>query len=451
MPIASLFIEARRTLKLAWPIVISQMAQIVIQIVDHIMIGRVGATQLAAASFSNNIIIFFMIFALAMTAAVSILVAQADGADDKEGCGEVLRHSLFLCGIVGGVVSLGSILCIPFIDFFGQTPIVASLSKDYIFYVGLSLLPATLFMAMRQYSQGLRQLMVPIYILGGAIVLNIFLNWILIYGNLGMPAMELKGAGIATFVTRAMMMFVILYFILKSSFFDAYRPTHWFKKLHPLHLKKIVNLGFACSFQGLFEISAFAVAGIMVGWIGVKELAAHQIAINTPVLTFMFALGVSFAAGIRSGHAYGRKNYLEVRRIGFSSMALICVMMLVFSIILLLTRHWIPLPYLEDPEVIEKAAFILLFAAIFQIVDGLQAVAIGLLRSIDDIRIPTAIAFFSYWVLTVPVSYFLGIKLGYGLGGIWTGFTLGLTAAAILLSARFYQLTRRWPHEPSRT
>jgi MATE family multidrug resistance protein len=268
-------------------------------------------------------------------------------------------------------------------------------------------------------------------------LVNAFTNWLLIFGNWGFPQLELDGAGWATFASRVFMALALMGFVMNNKFFSKYDVTFHFKSINLPVIKKILALGLPSGFQYFFEVGAFSFAVVMVGWLGTKQLAAHQIAINLASISFMAVLGISVAGSIRVGNAVGKKDIAETRRAGFTASFLGAGVMTFAGIIFVLFRDFLPTLYVNDETVISYASSLLIIAALFQISDGMQAVGIGILRGLTDVKIPTAITFIAYWIVGLPVGYLLGFNFELGVQGVWIGLLLGLTTSAILLTLRF--------------
>jgi len=268
-------------------------------------------------------------------------------------------------------------------------------------------------------------------------LINAFANWVLIYGKLGFPALELDGAGWATFSSRVFMAVAIMTFVMKNKLFKQYDVSFHFRNINLPIVKKILSLGLPSGTQYFFEVGAFSLAVVMVGWLGTKQLAAHQIAINLASISFMVVLGISVAGSIRVGNAVGMKNITETRRAGFTASFLGASVMFCAGLIFILFRNYLPTLYVGDAVVISYASSLLIIAALFQLSDGVQAVGIGILRGLTDVKIPTAITFIAYWIVGLPVGYLLGFTLELGVQGVWIGLLLGLTTSAILLTLRF--------------
>jgi len=427
----------KNTLTLAYPVVIGQLGFIMMGVVDSLMVGELGATPLAAASLANGIFILIFIVGIGISFAVIPLVSIAVGANKYTECGIIFRQSLIVNMILALVLMLMTFICADLLKYFNQPKAVVEQAESYSRILGFSILPAMLFQTFRQFIEGLSVMRPTMVISIAANLINIFGNWIFIFGNLGFPALGLDGAGWATFFSRLFMALVISYYVMKSNRFKQYDVTLKFKGFNIPIIKKILRLGFPSAFQYLFEVGAFSFAVIMVGWLGTKQLAAHQIAINLASISFMAALGVSIAGNIRVGNAVGKQDTKEIRRAGFSAIFLGASIMAFAGIIFVLFRELLPRLYVDDVKVISFASSLLVIAALFQISDGIQAVGIGILRGLTDVKGPTLITFIAYWILGLPIAYLLGFIFDLGVEGVWIGLLIGLTASAVMLTVRF--------------
>lgn len=268
-------------------------------------------------------------------------------------------------------------------------------------------------------------------------IVNVFFNWVLIFGNLGFPALGLDGAGYATIFSRLFMAGALMFYVLRSERFKVYGAYFNFKEFDLNIIKRILRLGLPSGFQYFFEVGAFSFAVIMVGWLGTDQLAAHQIVISLASISFMASLGISTSGSIRVGNAVGRSDVNDTRRAGFSAVLLAASFMAFCGIIFVTFNQFLPTLYISDVNVISVASTLLIVAALFQISDGIQAVGIGILRGLTDVKIPTAITFFAYWILGLPIGYVLGFNYDLQVVGVWIGLLIGLTASAILLMIRF--------------
>jgi MATE family multidrug resistance protein len=294
-----------------------------------------------------------------------------------------------------------------------------------------------LFHTYKQFIEGFSIMKPAMIIAIAANLINVFANWVLIYGNLGMPALGLDGAGWATFSSRVFMAIMIMIYVLNKDYFKQFDLSFHFKNINFPVIKKIISIGIPSGFQYFFEVGAFSFAVIMVGWLGTKQLAAHQIAINLASISFMAVLGISAAGGIRVGNAVGMQNITEIRRAGFTALLLGACVMGTAGLIFIIFNNFLPTLYIDDPGVITYASSLLIIAALFQLSDGIQGVGIGILRGLTDVKIPTLITFIAYWIIGLPVAYLFGFILDFGVQGVWIGLLVGLTASAAMLTLRF--------------
>ena len=302
----------------------------------------------------------------------------------------------------------------------------------------------------KQFADGLSLTRPAMYITLIGLGFNTFANWILIYGRFGLPRLELIGAGYGTLSSRILMMILMICYIRYGRSFQAYDVRMRWNEFRVRTVKKIVGIGLPTGLQYFFEVGAFAGAALMVGWIGSAERAAHQIAIQLAAISFMVVSGVAAGSTIRVGNALGRKDQTGAQRAGLTGIFLATLIMSTSALVFYLGRYFFPVLFVEESYVIQLAAQLMVIAAFFQVFDGVQAVAVGILRGLQDVRIPTGITFLAYWGISLPLGYFLGFKWGYGLNGIWYGFVVSLLFASVALSWRFMILTgRRWKKLPS--
>jgi MATE family multidrug resistance protein len=429
-------------IKLAVPVAIGQLGHVMLGVVDSIMVGQLGTIPLAAASLVNSLFILILIIGIGMTLAITPLVAFAQGARNNDECGIVLRQALLINSIFAIILSLLVLFTAEFIHLLDQPQQVVTEARTYLQILSASILPFMIFQTYRQFIDGLSDTKPAMYVAIAANVVNVFGNWIFIYGNLGVEAMGLDGAGISTLFTRIFMAAAIMLFVMRSKKFKQYDPTLKFRNINVAIIRKIVKLGLPTGFQYFFEVAAFSFSAIMIGWIGSVELAAHQIAISLASTTYMITLGISAAATIKVGNFYGQRNITSVIKSGKASLLIASIVMGFFGLCFVVFRNSLPSIYISDIEVIKTASTLLIVAAFFQISDGLQAVGLGILRGILDVKIPMIITFFIYWLLGIPVGYLLGFTFKMGVAGIWLGLLLGLTLAAIIFTRRFYSLVK---------
>ena len=427
----------KNTLSLAYPVMIGQLGFMMMGVMDSIMVGRIGATPLAAASLGNSLTLLIFIVGLGTSFAVTPLVAIAVGAKKYHDCGIYFRQSLIVNLSFSIILAAVTFLCADLIIYFNQPPDVVVQASSYTKILGLSVIPTLFFHTYKQFIEGLSIMRPAMIVTLAANIINFIGNWIFIYGKLGFPAYGLDGAGWATFSSRVFMALVLMIYVMKTDYFKQFDVSLHFKNINMPVIKKILSIGLPSGFQYFFEVGAFSFAVVMVGWLGTRPLAAHQIAINLASISFMAVLGISAAGGIRVGNAVGQKSITETRRAGFTAIFLGAAVMTASGIIFIIFRRFLPSLYIDDKTVISIASSLLIIAALFQISDGTQAVGIGILRGLTDVKVPTLITFTAYWIIGLPVAYLLGFIFHFGVQGVWVGLLTGLTASAVMLFLRF--------------
>jgi len=421
---------------------LSQLGHVLVGVADSVMVGRLGAEPLAAAALANVIFHILMTFGIGVSYAITPLVAAADGEGIIVKSSEVLKHGTVINFVISIILGLLIFIGGHGLYYFDQPVEVLKLAIPYLWIITASIIPLMLFQSARQFAEGLSQTRQPMYITIGSNVINITLNYILIYGKLGFPAFGLNGAGYATLISRILMAAWMWIYILKSSRYKPYFQMMKEVVLNKLMTYKMLRIGLPAGFQFFFEVGAFGFSAIMIGWLGARALAAHQIAINMASISYMMATGIAAAATIRVGNQFGRKDITTLRIAAFSSFIMVIVFMLGFAITFIFGRHYFPTLYINDVEVVSVASSLLVIAAFFQLSDGVQVVGLGALRGLADVKIPTFITFFAYWIIGLPFGYFLGFKLDMGVEGIWYGLLTGLTVASVMIVTRFQIITK---------
>jgi MATE family, multidrug efflux pump len=422
---------------------IGQLGFMMMGVMDSIMVGKIGAAPLAAASLGNSLTLLIFIVGIGVSFAVTPLVAISVGAKKYEECGIYFRQSLIINLSFSLILIVVTFLCADLIVYFNQPSDVVVQAVSYTKILGLSAIPTMLYQSYKQFIEGLSVMKPAMIITLAANIVNFFGNWIFIYGNLGFHAYGLDGAGWATFSSRVFMALALMIYVMKRDYFKEFDVSFHFKNINLPIVRKILSIGLPSGFQYFFEVGAFSFAVVMVGWLGTKPLAAHQIAINLASISFMIVLGISAAGGIRVGNAVGKKDISETRKAGFTSVFLAVAVMIVSGITFIVLRRFLPSLYINDKTVISIASSLLIIAALFQISDGIQAVGIGILRGLTDVKIPTVITFTAYWIIGLPIAYLLGFIFHFGVQGVWVGLLLGLTASAVMLTLRFNRQSKK--------
>ena len=444
--------EFRYNAKLALPVVLGMLGHTFVGFADNIMVGQLGTAELAAVSLGNSFVFIAMSLGIGFSIAITPLVAEADAAGNKDNVKSALKHGLVLCTILGFALFGIILLCKPIMHLMKQPPEVVELAMPYLDLVAFSLVPLIIFQAFKQFSDGLSQTKYPMYATIVANVVNIILNYLLIFGSFGFPKMGIVGAAIGTLISRVIMVFFIWVLLKKKDKFKEYVTNFNFRVIQKKALRKIISLGFPSALQMFFEVAIFTAAIWISGVLGKNSQAANQIALNLSSMTFMVGMGLGVAAMIRVGNQKGLKNFSELKRIALSLFLLTFFVEIVFATLFLVFKDWLPTVYLngndtanliDNTEVIIIAAELLLVSAFFQISDGLQVVILGALRGLQDVKIPTLITFIAYWLIGFPISFYLGLYTPLKSTGIWIGLLAGLTVSAILMYLRFNQLTKK--------
>ncbi len=429
--------DIRDTLSLAYPVIIGQLGFIMMGVVDSMMVGTIGAVPLAAASLGNGFTMLLFIVGIGISFAVTPLVAIEVGAKRFDRCGVFFRQSLLVNAVIGIVLLVITYFAAGLLSYLNQPSDVSVQAISYTKIIGYSAVPVMLFQTYKQFIEGLSVMKPAMVIVLAANIVNAFTNWVLIFGNLGFPALGLDGAGWATFSSRSFMALAIMIYVMRKKSFKQFDVSFHFRNINFPVIKKILSLGLPSGFQYFFEVGAFSFAVIMIGWLGTDQLAAHQIAINLASISFMVVLGVSMAGGIRVGNAVGAQSVEKVRRAGFTAILLALFIMAFSGVLFIALRNFLPTLYIDNQEVISITSSLLIIAAMFQLSDGVQAVGIGILRGLTDVKVPTLITFVAYWIVGLPIGYLLGFVLSWNVQGVWMGLFAGLTTSAILLTLRF--------------
>jgi MATE family multidrug resistance protein len=444
--------EFRYNLSLAYPVIIGLLGHSFVQLVDNIMVGQLGTAELAAVSLGNSFFFVAMSLGIGFSTAITPLIAETDGANDVTSGRKVFIHGLILCAFLGLLLSSAVLVSKPLLYKMGQPEEVVELAYPYLEWIGISLIPLIFFQGFKQFSEGLSHTRPAMYATLLANVINVILNYFLIFGFWIFPKMGVEGAAVGSLFARcAMLVFMVLY-VRFSSKFVAYVRQISFQKPKWELFRKIFKLGFPSALQMFFEVLFFTVAIWLSGFLGKNPQAANQIALNLSSITFMFAMGLGVTAMIRVGNQKGGKDIVRLREVAHSIFFLIFIFDVIFCLSFMILNNILPWIYLDGSnpleftnvnEVVEIASNLLIVSAFFQISDGIQAVVLGALRGLQDVNIPAWITFFSYGIFGIPISYYLGIQTDLGATGIWIGLLSGLTASALLLFIRFRYLTNK--------
>lgn len=433
-----MFREFSKTFKIALPLIISNISQVGLGLIDSAMIGAVDYHQLAASSLVLNVIAIPQVLGMGMAIAVSPMTAIANGQKNPLQASRVLFNGFILSAIVSVFIAVTLVLCSGLLFHLGQDLVVATYAVPFFKLIAWSLIPMLIFAAVKQFCDGLEYTKTAMTLSLISLPLNAFLNWILIYGRFGFPRLELAGAGVGTLITRILIAITLIIIVLRHRLFRQYillRKKAWV--VDAKTWKELVQIGVPTSLQYGLEVAAFSVSGVMIGWLGATSQAAHQIALNLATATFMAASGLALAGSIRVSNAFGRSEKALMRSIGLSTMTGGLIYGVMCGVIFIIFKNVLPAIFTKNIQVAAISSSLLVFAALFQISDATQSIGVGLLRGIKDVKLPTAFVAIAYWLIGIPVGYFLSFKLHMGASGIWLGFVTGLTASSILLNTRF--------------
>lgn len=400
------------------------------------MVGHVGTTELAAASFAINVFHVGMLFGLGFTLGLTPLVGQSFNPLHPGRVGGWLRNGILVHFMASVLLCLLMSSVVFFMGRMGQSEEVVRAAIPYFLIQVASLLPMLLFFSIKQFFEGIGNTKIAMTITILANVLNVGLNYVLIFGKFGFPAMGLNGAGIATLISRLIMPLIFLLVVLKMPMFKVYFESAKKARFEVEKIRRMISIGLSIGMQMVIEILAFSIGAIMLGWISKESLAGHQVAIGMAGMTYMISFGLASGTTIRVSHAFGDRNRNEIKQAVIASLHIVIAFMALMGILFVVLRNQLPLLFTSDPKVIQVAAGLLIVGAFFQIFDGVQVVLLGALRGMADVRIPMFIAFFSYILVSLPISYFLAFVFGFGYPGIWIGFVFGLSTAALLFSLR---------------
>ncbi len=454
--------DIKQTFLLSLPIIIGQLGNILMGLFDNAMVGAIestdfdpnepekyGAMAVAAAGVSNAIYFLFTVLGVGIMLAVSTLVSISKAKDDVAACGGYLKYSMVASFLITVLLTVVLLLMIDNIELFVKGELIQKMGREYLFIITLGTFPMLAGLAVKNFTDGLSYTKPAMVITLIGVVMNIFLNWLFIYGNWGFPAWELNGAGYATVISRIFIFVALLVYVFRSKLLAAYRVMPKGINLASPQLKQIFKIGLPSGLQYFFEVGAFAAANVMTTWIGPYQSAAHQVALYLAAVSYMISVGLSSGGAIRVGTAFSDRNLGAIKRAGYSALIWVTFSMAITASIFLIFNQTLPALFNKQADVMAYASSLLLIAALFQFSDGAQAVALGILRGVTDIRYPTIVTLFAYWAVGLPLAYVFAFNFNLGVEGIWYGLTIGLTISAVLLTRRFCVLTtKKSPFSP---
>lgn len=421
---------------------IGQLSQMLLGVTDTLMVGHLGVTELAALTFANSLFHVPLIFGMGLLTGISVFTSNARGANDAPGVRGSCRHGLYVACVLGVVLFGISWIVSMNLEIFRQPAAVTARTPEFLRILMASLIPALASIALKNHADALSRPWPPFWIFLGGVGLNVLLNWILIYGKWGSPALGLEGAAWATLISRCAILAAMMIWLLNAKGLREWVPYRWFSAPDFMDLRRLMSVGLPASLQMVAEVSAFSLAGLMMGLFGSQAMAAHQIAITLAATAFMIPLGLSMALTVRMGEADGAGERLRLRPIVISGWLLGAAYSLVAALVFLVFGELLASWFINAPDVIAQAAALLIIVGVFQMVDSLQVVSSAMLRGLQDARVPAVMGFSAYWVVGLPVSAGLAFPLGLGALGIWWGLAAGLTVACVTLGTRVWRRTR---------
>lgn len=434
----------KRNLALAIPVMITQAGQMMVQFADSIMVGHLGTSQFAGVGFASAIFYIGFVFCSCFTQGLIPYIGQNYGRGEHSKVSQYFSNGILLnvvmCGLIIGIM-FG---IIPFMDKMGQDPKILGYAVNYYKIMIYSLVPSILFYMIRNLTEGIGNTKFSMQVTLVCNILNIFLNWVMIFGHFGVPAMGVDGAAWATFISRVMMLIIGITVVLSGKQYKRYFKEVRFSSINSHKLKELLHTSIPIGFQGLVEMTTFSLIGIMVGWFGQEAMAAHQAANTIVTFSFMVAQGVGVAATIRVSHQFGEGRYMDARMAGFAASHISIALMICAGITFVVFNDLIPYIFTSDPHVAEITGNLLYVAAAFQIFDATQLSALASLRALADVKWPLVLSIIAYYFVSIPLGYICGAVVGWGPVGVWFGILFGLLFAAILFLLRFNRITREF-------
>lgn len=429
-------------LHLGVPIVIGQIGVIIVGFADTLMIGHYNMKGLAAASFVNSVFNLAIIFGTGFSYGLTPIVGSLFGNKELPASGRILKNSILANTLVAIFLTLAMTILFLNVEKLGQPEELMPLIKPYFIVLLISIIFIMLFNAFKQFADGITDTRIAMWILLGGNVIHIFSNYILIHGKLGMPELGLLGAGISTlFVRMAMLItFVIIFFFSKR--YTIYREGFSKSSINKTDFKKLNKIGWPVALQMGMETASFSLSAVMVGWLGAVALAAHQIMVTVSTVSFMMFYGMGAAIAVRVSNFRGRNDIPNIRNSAFAGAHIIILMAIITSSLIFLLRNHISSWFSDDVDVAKVVITLVFPMLIYQFSDGMQIAFANALRGIADVKVMMAIAFFSYFIVALPIGYICGFVLNWGVPGVWMTFPTGLSCAAILMYWRFQKKTR---------
>lgn len=440
----------KNNFSLAFPIILSSVGQSFVQIIDNIMVGRLGATELAAVAFAGTITYNALVVGMGIAMALTPLTGQSYARGEHKTISFLFQNSLSLNLILSFIITGLLLLAMPFLQYLGQPQEVIDICKPYYFILAISFIPEILFLTFKQFMEGIGNTKASMIITISANILHIILNFVFMYGMFSFPALGVTGAALSTLVARILMplsFFFYIYYNKKyGKYFSFFRWSNFSKYIQ----FKILRIGFPIAGQMFLEFFSLLGVTIMMGWVSVYALASYQIVISIVGLTFLVASGVANATTVLVSHEFGRNRIEEIKKYFKAGFHLSLLSMSCSALILILGGKYIAMIFSPDPKVIELATIYFFVAGVFQLIDGSQVSILGALRGINDVAKPMKYAFISYILVAIPFAYICGFIFKIGSWSIFAGFSFGLLTAAILYYRRFHHVIKRYSNKETK-
>lgn len=437
--------QYRKNLALSIPVILTQVGQMVTQLADTMMVGQYGGEDslpLAAVSFGSSMAFLILIGCIGVALGLTPLVGERFAQGNKQECKSLLHNALIFYTLLGLLVGVAQYAASPLLYYLGQPVDVVDGAIPYYQMLAYSVPFMLFFFGFKSFLEGVGNTKVVMTITIVTNALNVWFNYLLIYGHWGLPAMGAEGAGLATTLSRvASAAMVFGYFLCKKQYAD-YLKGFTLRALRLDRVRRLLSIGLPIAGQMFLESSAFVGTAVMIGWLGEVSLSANQIAITLGNCAFMVILSIGSAATIRISHCYGQRNKEELRLATHATYHLVLAWCLLASLVFILLRHDIPRLFTDNEEVIAITADLMFFVALYQLWDGMQNVSVGILRGLQDVKIIMPIAFVAYWLINLPAGYLLGIPGGMGASGFYLSYSFGLSAAALLMMWRIRRKIR---------
>lgn len=436
----------RECLKLALPVMLTQLGQVSVNLFDNMMVGNMlGANALASTALANSVFFSFFIFAVGFSFAIPPLVSEAQSQNNHDKINSVFRHGMVINLLIGGILTLVLFMVSPLLYHAKQPDEIIPDAILYLSIISLSVVPVMGFQTFREVSEGLSYTLGVTIATVAANIINVALNYVFMKGLFGVEPMGVAGAAYATLIARVFSL-IFIYLVMKNHpitrryINDLSFKLSFFKKEM---FRTLVKLGFPTALQLFFEVTAFALASFICGLVSTTDIAAHQVSMSMVSFTFNLCAGFGVASTIMIGKKRGEKDFRGVKEVGVNNMKMVFLFMLLSCITFTLFKDILPTYFTKEGEmvVVALASQLLIIASLFQLSDGMQLVSLACLRGLQDVRVPSIITFVAYWLVTLPLGFFLCVTMNMGAYGMWIAFGVGLTISAVLLAVRFLKIS----------